>query len=94
MKIPEIDIKLDTKFVEGGQVFHMTVRNMFYRGFFGKLKTIYYWIISDKGKTFKEYLDSPVTYVREFDGNVNAFHSLECEKDLEALLIEELEKLK
>ena len=31
-----------------------------------------------------------MTYVREFDGNVNAFHSLECEKEMEMLLLEEL----
>ena len=89
MEIPEINIQTKTIDVKSC-VKQMTVRNMFYRGFFGKLKTIYYWIISGKGKTFKQYLDSPVTYVREFDNNVNAFHSLECEKEMEMLLSEEL----
>ena len=92
MEIPEINIQTKTINVESC-VKKMTIRNMFYRGFWGKIKTIYYWIIwisSNQGKTFKEYLDSPVTYVREFDGNINAFHSLECEKEIEDLLLEEL----
>lgn len=87
---PELDIELQMTTVVGGTGIKLTVRNCFYNGFWGKTKTIYYWIISGKGETFEEYLDSPVTYVREFDNHLHAYMNKDAEKELTELLKKEL----
>ena len=40
----ELELKLETVEVKGGEKIKLTVRNVFYRGFIGKLKTIWYWL--------------------------------------------------
>jgi len=94
-KIPEIDLKVETKTIKGGKTYKMTVRNMFYHGFRGKITCMWLWLIHLSSKeTFKEYLDSYATYKMEYDPDINAYHSIDAEKTLADLLIKELEKLK
>jgi len=92
-KIPEINIKLKTITVTGGKPIKMTVRNMFYVGFFGKLKTLwhYYWYKSET-MSWKSYLNQPVTYKRELNQDLSAFHSIDAEVELTKILEHELKQ--
>ena len=89
-KTPEIDLKLTTKIVKGGLNKKMTVENMFYIGFFGKLKTVYYWLVYNRDKSFKEYLNSPVIYHVELC-DLHCYHSIDAEEELAKLLLEEID---
>ena len=90
-EISEINLTLKTIEVKGGQTIKMTVRNMFYVGFIGKLKTFYFWLSLHRDKTFKEYLDSPVKYVVDM-GELNSFHSIDAEDELTELLKNEIDE--
>jgi hypothetical protein len=84
--IPEIDIKLTSVEVKGGKTIKMTVRNMFYRGFKGKIRTFVTWLFYKRGVTFNEYLDSPVTWKPELAMDVSAYHDINSEKELSEFL--------
>jgi len=83
---PEINIKLETVEVKGGEIIKMTVRNMFYRGFKGKVHTFVIWLFYKRGVTFKEYLDSPVKYVVELPKDIECYYDIDSEKELIELL--------
>jgi len=91
--MPEINLKIETKEVKGGVKKQLTVRNTFYIGFIGKIKTMWYWVITHrkKFKTFKEYLDSPVTYVIDYNTDIHAYHSIDAEAELSKILLEEID---
>lgn len=69
-KIPEIDITL-TSYTVGGETYplKLNIRNMFGTNLKGKVELLWIWIRSkelrSKHKTFKEYLDTPVTHTFE-----------------------------
>lgn len=85
-KIPEINLQLTTKVIKGGTTKKLTVRNMFYVGIIGKIKTIFYWLIyHSKTKTFKEHLNSPVTWSYEI-GDIYYNADIDAEKELTDLL--------
>jgi len=90
-KIPEINIKLTEVEVKGGVKRKMTVRNMFYRGFKGKISTIWAWFRWHNHQSWSEYLDSPVTYEVEL-GDVSFYHDIDAEKELTKLLEDEVTK--
>ena len=88
----EIDLKLETVEVKGGKTIPLTVRNVFYKGFWGKLRTRINWFL--KGElTFQEYLDSPVTYERVLAEDIHTFHGIDAEAELTKLLNEEIKKV-
>ena len=88
-EIPEINIKMTSVEVKGGKTIKMTVRNMFYVGFIGKIKTILVWVFYKRGISFRAYLNSPVTYRVEMD-ELHCYHHIDAEKELEELLKEQL----
>jgi len=90
-KIPEINIKLNTIKVTSGKPIKMTVRNMFYRGFKGKIMTIWSWIRWHRNKSFKDYLNTPVTYQVELPKDINSYHDIDAEEELKKLLEEDLD---
>ena len=92
--IPEINIKLTSVEVKGGKTIKMTVRNMFYRGFFGKIRTFVTWLFYMRGVTFKEYLDSPVTWEPILANDVSVYHNINAEKELIKILEDENNKSK
>lgn len=84
--IPEINLELESYIVSGStRPLRMTVRNVFYQGFLGKLKTIWVWLRYHRDKSFKEYLAFPITYLIGFP-DVHAYHSIDAEKELTELL--------
>jgi len=97
-KIPEIDIKLTSYTVKGAEYpLKMTVRNMFYVGFKGKLELIWIWLTSKElriiHKTFGDYLDAPVTYIREDEPDSNMYCNINAQKELVQHLTDELNEL-
>jgi len=84
----EIDLKVETRTITGGKIIKMTVRNMFYVGFIGKIKTILVWFFYKRGISFRDYLDTPVTYRVEMD-ELHCYHHIDAEKELEELLKEQ-----
>jgi len=89
--IPEINIKVKSFTVTGGEPIKMTVRNMFYRGFKGKIKTIWTWIRHHRDKSFKDYLNTPVKWTRTLPNDVNSYHGIDAEEELKKLLEEDLD---
>jgi hypothetical protein len=90
---PELKIKLETKTVKSEvRELRLTVRNTFYVGFIGKIKTMWYWLISEEELTFKEYLDKPVTYTRVPPEEMHCYMNIDAEKELEEMLKKEYEK--
>ncbi len=85
--IPTINLQLTTVKIKGGEIKQLNVRNCFYYGVIGKIKTIYYWLKNNRDKSFKEYLNSPVKYVI---GEPEIYMHPDCEKELEELLIQEI----
>lgn len=61
-QVPELDLKLETVEVKGGDIKVLTIKNCFYHGFLGKSRVILNWLISGKGQKFNDYLDNRVTY--------------------------------
>lgn len=92
--IPEINIKLTSVEVKGGKTIKMTVRNMFYRGFKGKVRTFVTWLFYKRGVTFNEYLDLPVTWKPELAKDVSTYHDINAEKELIKMLEDENDKSK
>lgn len=90
----ELDFELQSIEVKGGEKIKLTVRNVFYRGFVGKIKTVWYWLTIDKNRklTFNEYLNLPVNYVMELPEGVNAYHDIDAEAELVKLLTEDINK--
>jgi hypothetical protein len=84
----ELDLKLECRTITGGKIIKMTVRNMFYVGFIGKIKTILVWVFYKRGISFRAYLDTPVTYKVEMD-ELHCYHHIDAEKELEELLKEQ-----
>lgn len=91
-QIPEINLKITSVEVKGGKPIKMTVRNMFYRGFTGKIRTFVTWLIYMRGVTFKEYLDSPVTWKPILAKDISAYHDIDAERELEELLKQEIDE--
>lgn len=92
-KIPEITIKLESKIVTGGKNIKMTVRNMFYHGFFGKINVIWNWYwYRSYNTSFLAYLDEPVTYSIGCAQDLSAFHNIDAEAELSELLQKEFDK--
>lgn len=91
-QIPEINIKVTSVEVKGGKSIKMTVRNIFYRGFWGKIRTVFTWLFYQRGVTFKEYLDSPVTYERVMPPDIETYHNIDAEEELIKLLNNEQNK--
>jgi len=92
--IPEVSFKLDEVTVKSEvRKIKMTVRNMFYVGFLGKVRTmwIWYWYWSDT-ESWLTYLDSPITYTRELPEDVTMYHGIVEQAELLRLLSEELQK--
>lgn len=87
-KIGDVFLDMKTVQVSGGKGIKMTVRNMFYLGFIGKFKTIYYWLRYNRNLAFKEYLNTPVKYVIE-DFEMHAYHDINAEAELTKLLAEQ-----
>jgi hypothetical protein len=87
----EIDLNLETVEVKGGKSIPLTVRNVFYKGFWGKLMTRINWFLRGE-MTFQEYLDSPVTYERALAEDIDTFHGIDAEAELTKILNEELNK--
>ena len=86
----ELNLKLETKEVKGGEIKKLTVKNVFYKGFWGKLKTFYYWFSNKNGLSFKEYLDFKVTYEILPPKDIDSYYNIEAEDELKQLLIKEL----
>ena len=80
--------------VNGGKTIKMTVRGMFYRGFKGKIRTFVTWLFYKRGVTFKEYLNTPVTWEPVLAKDVDCYHSIDAEKELKKLLEEEIKTWK
>lgn len=81
-------LDLKTVDITGGKTTKMTVRNMFYKGFLGKIRTIYYWLTFRRYLSFKKYLNLPVRYkVEEVD--IQSYHSIDAEAELTTLLEQE-----
>ena len=95
-KIPEIDLKLKTIEVKSGTTYKLTVRNVFYVGVIGKIKTFFIWLFYKKNQTFKEYLESRVEVIYDQNdiNSAHAYHSIDAEKELTKILTEELIKTK
>jgi len=83
MTIPEIDLKLKTIKIEGGCIKKMTVRNMFYVGFFGKIEIICYWLKYHRKTPFKDYLEFQVTYAPEKQNGLGMYYyqDIDAEKE-------------
>ncbi len=92
--IPKINIKLTSIEVKGGKTIKMTVRNMFYRGFKGKVHTFVTWLFYKRGVTFKEYLDSKVTWESVLPKDIECYHDINAEKELIKMLKDENDKSK
>jgi hypothetical protein len=88
----EIDIKIETVEVKGGEPIPLTVRNVFYKGFFGKIRTFFTWALYHWEDSFSEYLDSPVTYTRELPEDIDTYHGIDAEAELTKILVEEVNK--
>ena len=58
----EIDLKLETVEVKGKSTPLPTIREM-NRGVWGKIRSYFYWLFHKDNQTYKEYLDTRVTYV-------------------------------
>lgn len=93
----EISIKLRTLEVESEA---LTKRVVLYKGFFGKLTCIKRWLFglfSGNMVTFKTWLDQKMTYVIDFDVDINDHQGFEVngdvERSLEELLKTEMEKV-
>ena len=87
----EIDIEIETKEVKAEiRKLPMSVRSVFYKGFFGKARTICIWIRRNRHQTFKSYLDSSVTYGRE--PAIDIQYGLNIEGKITNELIKELKK--
>jgi len=88
IKTPHGTIYLDLKtvIVKGGVSRKMTVRNVFYVGVIGKIKTIYYWLRYHRKNTFKDYLDSPVRYEVDKNINLHCYHNIDAEAELRQML--------
>jgi len=92
--IPEVSFKLDEVTVKSEvRKIRMTVRNMFYVGVWGKVRTmwVWYWYYSD-AESWLTYLDSPITYTRELAEDVTMYHGIVEQTELLRLLAEELQK--
>ena len=85
----EININVVTKTITGGKIIKLTVRNMFYVGIIGKIKTILVWLFYKRGISFRDYLSSPVTYTIEMD-ELHCYHNIDAEKELEQLLKDQI----
>ena len=83
--IPEINLKLKTIEVKGGTTIKLTVRNIFYQGIIGKIRTLVTWLRYHRHKTLKEYLNSPVTYKVEMS-DIHCYHDINAEAELTAML--------
>jgi len=91
-EIPEIKIDIETITVKGG-VRKMTVRNMFYKGFWGKLKCMWYWYwYRSYTISWSSYLNSSVTWEREFPKEIERYNGIDIEAELTAMLQQELRK--
>lgn len=93
----EISIKLRTLEVESEG---LTKRVVLYKGFFGKIKCIKIWLLgllTGNMVTFKTWLDQKMTYVIDFDVDINDHQGFEVngdvERSLEELLKTEREKV-
>jgi len=96
--IPEIDIELTSYTVKGGiYPLKMTVENMFGNDLKGKANLLWIWITSkrlrNEHKSFREYLDAPVTYIREYAQDMHSYQSIDATKELEEMLRKELDEL-
>lgn len=94
----EITIKVRTIEVESEV---LTKRKVLYKGFFGRIRCIFRWIsdlFSGNRVLFKTWLDQSMTYVIDFDIDINKYKGFEVsdevEKSLEELLKQEMEKIK
>jgi len=83
--LPELNIKITSIEVKGGKTIKLTVNNTFNVGFKGKILTFIHWLFNVKNLSYKEYLKQPIKYTRELD-NLNYYHSIDCEKELEEML--------
>jgi hypothetical protein len=82
----EINVNVVTTTITGGKIIKLTVRNMFYVGIIGKIKTIFVWLFYKRGISFSDYLNSPVTYTMQMDDDIHCYHNIDAEKELEQLL--------
>lgn len=83
----ELNLKLETFTVVGEtKKMSLTRRKLFYKGFFGKLKCLFFWLAfrdETKEKNFKQWLDEPLAYSIE---NPNAHFGVNCDKQIEIAL--------
>jgi hypothetical protein len=87
MDIPEISLKLESVQVKGGITKKLCVRNVFYVGVIGKLKTIWFWLKYNRDQSFKSYLDSPIKHSVDYNSaKLHCYHSINAEAELTELL--------
>ena len=50
----------------------------------------FYWFFHRNGKTFKEYLDSPIKWTYELPNEIEAYYDMDAGEELEELLEEQI----
>lgn len=79
-------LDLKTVQVNGGVRRKLNIRNVFFHGFLGKIRTIYYWLRLRRDLSFKGYLELPVRYVVE---DFDMYYNIDAEAELTLLLEQE-----
>jgi hypothetical protein len=62
-----------------------TIRNTYYKGVLGKLRTICVWLVNYRDVTLTEFLDSRLTYKVELPKDIDAYHGIDSEQELTTL---------
>lgn len=86
-EIPTIDVEVKTVIVnvEPRTRLTPTMREL-NKGIWKKVRVYFYWLFHSDGITFKQYLDSHLTYRYVLDENIHAYHNIDAEKELEELI--------
>ena len=88
--LPEINFTLKTVKVEVKTRPLRTIRDVRYKGFIGKLKTMWGWAMYNSDDSFSEYLNRPVTYTRELPEHIETYLNYDgAEAELIKMLEEE-----
>ena len=64
-KVPEIDLKLETREIKGGESFIFLVKHMYGTKGWGRINCIWNWLIyrAWKFESYKSFINSPVKFV-------------------------------
>ena len=91
-EIPSIDIELTSVTVDAKVRKLRTVKD-FNPGMWKRPILYFYWFFHRNGKTFKEYLDSPIKWTYELPNEIEAYYDMDAGEELEELLEEQIRRL-